>query len=95
MAFLKAEVERVLKTTGASKVILVGNSRGGNTIRNYVQNGGGDRVVSHVVLGGNPAHGIWAVKGLRRGQRVLRPEPVHAAAQRAEEREPATRSRPA
>jgi triacylglycerol lipase len=67
MAFLKAEVERVLKATGATKVVLVGNSRGGNTIRNYVQNGGGDRVVSHVVLGGNPAHGIWAVKGLREG----------------------------
>ncbi len=67
MAFLKAEVERVLKATGAAKVVLVGNSRGGNTIRNYVQNGGGDRVVSHAVLGGNPAHGIWAVKGLREG----------------------------
>ncbi|CAN7272042.1 twin-arginine translocation pathway signal [Variovorax sp. LjRoot84] len=67
MAFLKAEVERVLTTTGASKVVLIGNSRGGNTIRNYVQNGGGDQVVSHVVLGGNPAHGIWAVKGLREG----------------------------
>ena len=65
MAFLKAEVDRALKTTGANKVILVGNSRGGNTIRNYVQNGGGDQVVSHVVLGGNPAHGIWAVKGLQ------------------------------
>ncbi|MDR6538305.1 alpha/beta fold hydrolase [Variovorax soli] len=67
MAFLKAEVERVLKATGAPKVVLIGNSRGGNTIRNYVQNGGGDGVVSHVVLGGNPAHGIWAVKGLREG----------------------------
>lgn len=67
MAFLKTEVERVLKATGAAKVVLIGNSRGGNTIRNYVQNGGGDQVVSHVVLGGNPAHGIWAVKGLREG----------------------------
>lgn len=67
MAFLKQEVERVLKSTGASQVVLIGNSRGGNAIRNYVQNGGGDRVVSHVVLGGNPAHGIWAIKGLREG----------------------------
>lgn len=67
MAFLKAEVERVLKSTGATQVVLIGNSRGGNTIRNYVQNGGGDRVVSHVVLGGNPAHGIWAVKGRAEG----------------------------
>lgn len=67
MAFLKAEVERVLQTTQAEKVILVGNSRGGNTIRNYVQNGGGDRVVSHAVLGGNPAHGIWSIRGFNEG----------------------------
>jgi triacylglycerol lipase len=65
-AFLKANVEQVLKATGASKVVLIGNSRGGNTIRNYVQNGGGAAVVSQVVLGGNPAHGIWAVKGFAR-----------------------------
>jgi triacylglycerol esterase/lipase EstA (alpha/beta hydrolase family) len=38
--------------TGAPKVALVGNSRGANTIRNYVKNGGGASVVSHVVLGG-------------------------------------------
>lgn len=62
-AFLKAEVDKVLKATGVSKVILVGNSRGGNTVRNYVQNGGGAAVVSHAVLGGNPAHGIYAIKG--------------------------------
>lgn len=66
-AFLAAEVERVRRLTGAAKVILMGNSRGGNTIRNYVQNRGGDRFVSHVVLGGNPAHGIWSVKGFREG----------------------------
>lgn len=67
MAFLKAQVRRVMDATGAARVILIGNSRGGNTIRNYVQNGGGAAHVSHVVLGGNPAHGIWAVPGLREG----------------------------
>ena len=67
MAFLESEVDRVLKTTGAGQLVLVGNSRGGNTIRNYVQNGGGDRLVSHVVLGGVPAHGIWAVEGIGEG----------------------------
>jgi len=67
MSFLRAEVERVRRLTGASKVVLIGNSRGGNTIRNYVQNGGGDAVVSHVVLGGNPAHGIWNIKGFSEG----------------------------
>lgn len=65
MAFLKAEVDRVMKTTGASQVVLVANSRGGYAVRNYIQNGGGDRTVSHAVLGGVPNHGVWAVKGFR------------------------------
>ncbi|MES2785926.1 MAG: twin-arginine translocation pathway signal [Pseudomonadota bacterium] len=64
MAFLKSEVEKVLKTTGASQVVLVGNSRGGNAIRNYIYNGGGDRTVSHAILGGTPNHGIQAIPGL-------------------------------
>jgi triacylglycerol lipase len=65
MAFLKAEVDAVLKRTGAEKVILVGNSRGGNAIRNYIQNGGGEQTTSHAILAGTPNHGIWAVKGMR------------------------------
>ncbi|XAH24919.1 alpha/beta fold hydrolase [Xylophilus sp. GW821-FHT01B05] len=67
MAFLKSEVDKVLQATGASKVVLIGNSRGGNAIRNYIQNGGGGSRVSHAILGGTPNHGVWAVKGVREG----------------------------
>ena len=65
MGYLKAEVEKVLKATGSDKVVLVGNSRGGNAIRNYIQNGGGAATVSDAVLGGTPNHGVWAIKGFR------------------------------
>jgi len=65
MTYLRNEVERVLRRTGAEKVVLVGNSRGGYAIRNYVQNGGGEAYVSHAILAGTPNHGIWAVKGMR------------------------------
>jgi pimeloyl-ACP methyl ester carboxylesterase len=45
--------------TGAARVALVGNSRGGNSIRGYIKNGGsGD--VSHAVLCGVPNHGVYA-----------------------------------
>ena len=65
LAYLSAEVEKVLKATGARQVVLVGNSRGGYAIRNYIQNGGGDQRVSHAVLGGVPNHGVQAIKGFR------------------------------
>ena len=67
MAFLKAEVDKVLQATGAKQVVLFGNSRGGNAIRNYIQNGGGAAKVSHAILGGTPNHGVWAIKGFREG----------------------------
>ncbi|HJV60874.1 MAG TPA: alpha/beta fold hydrolase [Albitalea sp.] len=60
MQYLSAEVDKVLKATGASQVVLIGNSRGGNAIRNYIANGGGAAKVSHAVLGGTPNHGVWA-----------------------------------
>ncbi|HEY3065532.1 MAG TPA: alpha/beta fold hydrolase [Methylomirabilota bacterium] len=55
---LAAFVDDVLAKTGASKVALVGNSRGANTIRNYVRYGGGAAKTSHVVLGGGTNHGV-------------------------------------
>ena len=60
MQFLSAEVDRVLEATGAARVVLFGNSRGGNAIRNYIANGGGSKTVSHAILGGTPSHGVWA-----------------------------------
>lgn len=67
MAFLKTEVDKVLAKTGAKQVVLVGHSRGGYAIRNYIQNGGGDKTVSHAILGGTPNHGVWAMPGFREG----------------------------
>jgi triacylglycerol lipase len=67
MAYLKSEVDKVLKDTGARQVILIGNSRGANAIRNYIQNGGGEAKVSHAILGGGTNHGVQAVPGQNEG----------------------------
>ena len=60
MQFLKTEVERVLGATGAKKLALIASSRGGNAVRNYIENGGGVGKVSHAILCGTPNHGVWA-----------------------------------
>ncbi len=67
MQHLAAEVDKVLAATGAPKVVLVGNSRGGYAIRNYIANGGGAAKVSHAVLGGTPNHGVWASPAFQPG----------------------------
>src|ERR1700731_3435828 len=50
-------VKELKRRTGASRVALVGNSRGGYSIRSYIKNGGRD--VSHAVLCGVPNHGVY------------------------------------
>lgn len=60
MQQLAAAVDALRRATGADRVVLVGNSRGGIAIRNYIQNGGGGKTVSHAVLGGTPNHGVWS-----------------------------------
>jgi hypothetical protein len=51
-------IQQLKRRSGAAKVALVGNSRGGDSIRNYIRNGGaGD--VSHAVLCGVPNHGVY------------------------------------
>ena len=67
MQYLSGEVDKVLRTTGASQVVLIANSRGGNAVRNYIENGGGAAKVSHAILGGTPNHGVWADPVARTG----------------------------
>ncbi len=55
---LAEAVKEFKQRTGASRIALVGNSRGGYSIRNYIRNGGGADI-SHAVLCGVPNHGIY------------------------------------
>ncbi|WP_043830953.1 hydrolase [Muricoccus aerilatus] len=56
---LAAEIAALRARTGAARVALVGNSRGGYPIRNHVQLHGGGAEVSHVVTCGTPNNGIY------------------------------------
>src|SRR4051794_2108136 len=51
-------IKDLKQRTGAARVALVGNSRGGNSIRSVVKQGGGGDV-SHAVLCGVPNHGVF------------------------------------
>src|SRR5665213_2697553 len=51
-------IKALQQRTGAARIALVGNSRGGNPIRNIIKNGGGADV-SHAVLCGVPNHGVY------------------------------------
>ncbi len=67
--YLKSEIDKVLRQTGAKQVVLVGNSRGGYAIRNHIQTSmqSGTVNVSHAILGGTPNHGVWSRAGDREG----------------------------
>ncbi|QDP22957.1 hydrolase [Bradyrhizobium cosmicum] len=56
---LAAAIVELKRRTGASRVALVGSSRGGYAIRNVIKNGGAVDV-SHAVLCGTPNHGVFA-----------------------------------
>ena len=60
-AELSAFVTRVLIETHSSKVALIGSSRGGMTIRNYLLHGGSGNV-AYAVLCGTPNHGVLATE---------------------------------
>lgn len=57
---LSESVDEVLAKTGHKQLVLVGSSRGGYAIRNYIKNAGGAKKVSHVILCGTPNHGVRA-----------------------------------
>lgn len=61
-------VDSVLDKTHATKVVLVGSSRGGLTIRNYVHNGNGSKTVLAEILCGTPNHGVNATDASPNGE---------------------------
>jgi triacylglycerol lipase len=57
---LSAKVAEILSKTSHKQLILVGSSRGGYAIRNYIKNAGGAANVSYAILCGTPNHGTRA-----------------------------------
>jgi pimeloyl-ACP methyl ester carboxylesterase len=55
---LTEAIRQLKQRSGVSRVALVGNSRGGDSIRGYIKNGG-SADVSHAVLCGVPNHGVF------------------------------------
>jgi Lipase C-terminal domain/Lipase (class 2) len=51
-------IKELKRRTGAARIAMVGNSRGGNPIRGTIKNGGAADV-SHAVLCGVPNHGVY------------------------------------
>ena len=55
---LAEAIKELKQRTGASRIALVGSSRGGYSIRNFIKHGGGVDI-SHAVLCGTPNHGVY------------------------------------
>jgi len=60
LAELSAEIDRVLATSGQEKLILIGSSRGGYAIRNFIRRNGASKVAM-AILCGTPNHGVFAL----------------------------------
>jgi pimeloyl-ACP methyl ester carboxylesterase len=60
---LSAKVDQVLARTKSARLALVANSRGANTVRNYLKNGGGAAKVGWAVLAGGVNHGVYSIPG--------------------------------
>lgn len=60
MRRLVATVAEIQARVGGERLVLVGSSRGANTIRNFLKNGGGGARVSHAILCGGVNHGVYA-----------------------------------
>ena len=58
LAELTAAITTMRRRSGAGRVALVANSRGGYAVRNYLRNAGSPNV-SHAVLCGVPNHGVY------------------------------------
>ena len=56
---LAAEVARLRAETGAARIALVGSSRGGYPIRDFVVHQGGAAQVSHAITCGTPNRGVY------------------------------------
>lgn len=56
---LAAHVAQLRNRTGAEKIALIGNSRGGNPIRDFVVHAGGAAQVSHAITCGTPNRGVY------------------------------------
>ena len=57
---LRDKIDGILSKTAHKQIILVGSSRGGYAIRNYIKNAGGGANVSYAILCGTPNHGTRA-----------------------------------